>query len=545
LTGFFKNKAGEQVFILGLQSHNSSDGCWEMIDRSIAAVKLYGGNTLETPIYWYQVEPEEGVYDFSMLEQLLQRVRNAGLYLVPLWFGFSKNAENTYMPDWVKADPVRFKWTIGPDGATRANMSPHDNAVYEADARCFARLMQQIRRLDGDTGTILTVQVENEIGLGLFDTDRCYSKQAQRDFELGVPSELDGVELEGSEAPGGGSDWYSRFGHFAHEAFTTYYLSRQVERIARAGKAEYDLPLYMNTMVGEVRQEIAGFSYSSGTPCGRTLDIWRRTAPSIDLYCPDIYQQDSSGYLRTCQRHARSDNALFIPESGTGGIMPAMNMLHAIADYGAIGVCGFGAEDTLDESGNLTDAAVPVAESYRACAAIAPLILQYRLTPSLFAVTQEEFQPYAYLKLPNYHMTVHFDYSYSFFGTPAAPTPVRHSNLPRKLGLPEKLGKTVSRGRMLGVEISPDEYYFSGVCCTLRFIKRTDPRQTRPHALYAGKCANELSVLSVEEGHFDKNGRFIVDFVRNGDEINGGIFVRSGTVTHVVFNPMAGTVVDW
>ena len=26
---------------------------------------------------------------------------------------------------------------------------------------------------------------------------------------------------------------------------------------------------------------------------------------------------------------------------------------------------------------------------------------------------------------------------------------------------------------------------------------------------------------------------------------DGGIFVRSGTVTHVVFNPMAGTVVDW
>ena len=42
--------------------------------------------------------------------------------------------------------------------------------------------------------------------------------------------------------------------------------------------------------VGET-VEIAGFSYSSGTPCGRTLDIWRRTAPSIDLFAPDIYQE--------------------------------------------------------------------------------------------------------------------------------------------------------------------------------------------------------------------------------------------------------------
>lgn len=157
MTGFFKNKAGEQVFILGLQSHNSSDGCWEMIDRSIAAVKLYGGNTLETPIYWYQVEPEEGVYDFSSLHHVVERVRSAGLYLVLLWFGFSKNAENTYMPAWVKRDPVRFKWAVGPDGTARTVMSPNDDAVYEADARCFAQLMRELKRIDGKTGTVLTV----------------------------------------------------------------------------------------------------------------------------------------------------------------------------------------------------------------------------------------------------------------------------------------------------------------------------------------------------------------------------------------------------
>lgn len=543
MTGFFKNKSGENVFVLGLQSHNSSDGCWEMIDRSIAAVKLYGGNTLKTPLYWYQMEPEEGRYDFSMLEQLLLRVRKAGLYLIPLWFGFSKNAENTYMPDWVKADPVRFKWTVGPDGATRANLSPHDDAVYEADARCFARLMREIRRLDADTGTILTVQVENEIGFGLFDTDRCYSRQAQRDFECGVPALLDGLTLEGSEAPGGGNNWYSRFGYYAHEAFTTYYLARQVERIARAGKAEYDIPLYMNTMVGEVRQEIAGFSYSSGTPCGRTLDIWRRTAPSIDLYCPDIYQQDASGYLRTCRRHARSDNALFIPESGLFGQAPAMNAFRAVAQYGAIGIAGFGAESVINDDGSLLEAAKPTAITYRALAMLSRQIIRYRGSGKLFAVVQEEAQAYAHIVRSRVHLTVHFT---SMPGHKDNKT-VRSSGsgLRIRMRAPENQKLLDERGRMLVVEENEYEYYFSGAGCQVRFLMRPKFDDLNPNAKYKSRSATELCVYTVEEGHFDNAGNWVCEFTLRGDEINNGVFVRPGVVVRVRLNPRAGEQVDW
>ena len=64
------------------------------------------------------------------------------------------------MPAWVKRDPVRFKWAVGPDGTARTVMSPNDDAVYEADARCFSRLMRELKRIDGKTGTVLTVQVE-------------------------------------------------------------------------------------------------------------------------------------------------------------------------------------------------------------------------------------------------------------------------------------------------------------------------------------------------------------------------------------------------
>ena len=57
----FKDKNGKAIYVLGLQSHNSSNGSSEMIDKSISAVKQYHGNTLEVPVYWYQLEPDENL----------------------------------------------------------------------------------------------------------------------------------------------------------------------------------------------------------------------------------------------------------------------------------------------------------------------------------------------------------------------------------------------------------------------------------------------------------------------------------------------------
>ncbi|MBP7401596.1 MAG: DUF5597 domain-containing protein [Clostridia bacterium] len=546
MNGWMKDHNGKERFVLGLQMHNSSSGTGELMDKGIEAVRLYGGNTLETPLYWYQIEPEEGRYELGMVETVIRRVRDAGLHLILLWFGCSKNAEYGYVPDWVKADPSRFRLAIGPDGAPRVNLSPHDDAAYDADARCFARVMREIRRLDEGFGTVIAVQVENEVGLAMKDTDRCYSRAAQRDFDLGVPQELDGVVLEDSGTDNRGTTWYERFGRHAHEAFTSWYLARQIDRIAAAGKKEYDIPFTMNTQVGEIRQRIAGMSYASGGPCGRALDIWMIAAPHIDLFCPDIYQQDESGYRETCGVHARPDNALFIPESAPMGILSAMNCLHAVADYGAVGICGFGAENTVDFTGRLTDAAVPVAESYRAIAALEPLIIRYRGSGRVRAVTQEEFQPYAYVKLPQYHMTVHFEFA--FGGLPAKSPPIHHgrfTSLPNDLGLPEKLGEATSRGRMLYVEENEYEYYFSGIGCSLRFIRRSRPDDPNPHANQAVNEATELGFLAVEEGHFDSEGRFQVDFVRNGDEISRGIAVRCGTVVRVRMNPESFSDRDW
>ena len=76
---FFSTKDGRAILPLGLQTHNSSTGVPEMLEREIKAVKHFGGNLLEAPVYWFRIEAEEGVYNFDDVDDLILRCRAHGL----------------------------------------------------------------------------------------------------------------------------------------------------------------------------------------------------------------------------------------------------------------------------------------------------------------------------------------------------------------------------------------------------------------------------------------------------------------------------------
>ena len=59
---------------MGLQAHNSSTGT-ELIGKSIQAVKAYGGNCLEAPVYWYRLEPEKDVYEMELVNESIETAR--------------------------------------------------------------------------------------------------------------------------------------------------------------------------------------------------------------------------------------------------------------------------------------------------------------------------------------------------------------------------------------------------------------------------------------------------------------------------------------
>ena len=68
--GFLCDRDGKPIFLTGLQCHNSSTGT-EMIDRTIEAIKLHGGNLLEAPVYWCEIEKEKDLYDFNTVAELV------------------------------------------------------------------------------------------------------------------------------------------------------------------------------------------------------------------------------------------------------------------------------------------------------------------------------------------------------------------------------------------------------------------------------------------------------------------------------------------
>lgn len=159
-------------------------------------MKLYGGNCLETPVYWYRIEPEMDCYDFSMVKDVIEEAREAGLHLILLWFGTSKNGHPNYVPEYIKLQPDIYRLAQGPDGAPVPSLSVHCRETLERDKKAFGRFMEFLKEADGESRTVLAVQIENEMGYA--NTDMDYSAEARRDYEKPVPGALAGVELPDS-----------------------------------------------------------------------------------------------------------------------------------------------------------------------------------------------------------------------------------------------------------------------------------------------------------------------------------------------------------
>lgn len=523
---FLQDEKGSPFLPIGLQAHNSATGT-EMIQKAIQAVHAYGGNCLEAPVYWYLVEPRQDQYCMDLVKDLIDQVRAAGLKLIILWFGTSKNGHPNYVPEYIKLDPDTYRLAIGPDGAPVPALSPHCRATFERDKKAFVKLMEFLKEYDQKDRTVLAVQVENEMGCA--GTDRDYSREAEEDYWKPLPECLKEIRLEddGREqvTDSKASPWKKQFGRHGHEAFLSWYHARYVGEIAEAGKAVYSLPLYTNVMVGENAFEEAGLCYNAGAAVSRVLDIWKVGAPALDLICPDIYNENRQEYRRICAAYDRKDQPLMIPESPISGQANAMNAILAAADYGAVGICCFGAESALDEEGNLLEDCRDMALTMKTLAAMAPLLIRYRKTGRIYGIAEEEFETSHYLKLEGYHVIAHYLHSH-----------------PMNLGYTQDVRseegkkKRQVRGRALLVQTGDHEFYLGGAGVALDFIKRPDPADEDCYRQLSSRYAGQLNFLSVEEGHFEGD-EWIIDRYRNGDETNFSQYVLEGQVIRIRLNP--------
>lgn len=179
---------GQPFLMLGGEVHNSSSSSVEYMKSiwpRLAAMHL---NTVLLPVAWETIEPEEGKFDFTCVDGLLQGARENHLKIVILWFGAWKNTYSSYAPAWVKTNIERFPRVETSDGHGTERLSPFSSAVRDADARAFAKLMHHLREVDGEKHTVLMVQVENEVGV--IPESRDHSPVANASFTAAVPSML-------------------------------------------------------------------------------------------------------------------------------------------------------------------------------------------------------------------------------------------------------------------------------------------------------------------------------------------------------------------
>ncbi|HZL25438.1 MAG TPA: DUF5597 domain-containing protein [Acidobacteriaceae bacterium] len=343
---------GKPFLILGGELGNSSAGTAAQADVILPKLASLHFNTVLMPVAWDEIEPAEGRFDFSIPDHWIEVARQQHLHLVFLWFGSWKNAFSEYAPAWVLSDTKRFPRAISAEGLPLEILSPLGEETARADSRAFAALMRHLRERDAEMQTVLMVQVENEVGyLGVGGRDR--SDAANRLFRGPAARELVDYLLShaaqispelAAHFNATGHTWQEMFGDTADEVFMAWEYGTFVDQVAKAGKAEYSLPMYMNAQLPAEFER--GGEYPSGGPHPAFQAVYRAAAAAIDFYSPDIYWPDFGYWV---DRYKVAGNPVFVPEARLDAA--PWNALYA---YGEARGFGFSPFDVDSISGEVT-----------------------------------------------------------------------------------------------------------------------------------------------------------------------------------------------
>ena len=368
---------GKPFLMLGGELHNSSSSSLDYMKPVWPKLEALGLNTVFTPLSWELIEPTEGNFDFSLVDGLIQQARASHQHIVFLWLASWKNGMSSYAPAWVKEDTKRFP-RVMELGREVEILSPLGAATEQADARAFAAVMRHIKEVDGSQQTVLMMQVENEVGV--LGDSRDHSPAANAAFDGPVPAKLTAYlqahratldtslrELWDANGDKTSGTWGEVFGNTqrADEIFMAWHYARYIQAVTAAGKAAYDLPMYVNTWLeGETTPP---GQYPSGCPEPRVIDVWQAAAPAIDIYAPDLYDPD---FIAWSRRFHRNGNPLFLAET-RGREAGAANVFYAVGQQAAISFSPF----AIDSEAGDTD---PLGESYHLIAQIEPLVLAHQ-----------------------------------------------------------------------------------------------------------------------------------------------------------------------
>ena len=485
---------GKPFIFLGGELNNSSSSNLDYLTPRMANLKERHLNSVIATVSWELFEPEEGKYDYALVKGIIDLARKNDLKLILIWFGTWKNAGSTYVPGWVKTNLQRFPRLQTQNGHNTGTLSAFGENTLQADVRAYAALMRYIKNYDAKEQTVLMMQVENEAGI--LGSARDHNNMAEAAFHQPVPEVLlnyldknyDTLIPELKQMIQGrnrrqGATWQEVFGQGADECFSAWYISSFVNTVTKAGKKEYNIPMYVNAWHDWSFSKDLVPEYPSGGPVSKMFDIWHAGAPDIDLIGLDVYADD---FKRLCRMYTQNGNPLFLPELSPS-IRQAAYVYYALGEN-TICFAPFGIDNSFPP-----EKAAVLAQSYKSLKGFLPFLAQHagknKSVGLLYSGQRTET-----VQLGDY--TIHVEY---------------RSERNEDLNIPESGG--------LILQVAEDEFYICGMKMAFHFSP------------VAGS-SYKIETLFHDEGRFT-NGKWQAERRMNGDE--QGLYIDAPSIRRVKF----------
>jgi beta-galactosidase GanA len=468
---------GKPYLILGGELGNSTTSDLDYMRPVWLKLKSMRLNTVLAPVYWELLEPQEGKFDFTLVDSMIAGARKQDLKLIFLWFGSWKNSMSCYAPEWIKLNQEKFERAKDSKDKGLEILSAFNKTNLQSDIRAFTALMKHIARVDSRENTVIMIQVENEIGM--LTEAREYTPAANLAFHSGVPQELmtylkknkndlvpefsalwqkNGYLTSGS--------WEEVFGPglSTDEIFQAWQYSVYTNAVAAAGKKEYPIPMYVNTALNY--KNVNPGLYPSAGPLPHLMDVWQAGAPQIDILSPDFY------------------NPFFIPEIRSEPDNAAKVFL-AVGHYKALGFSPFSIE-SVD-----TSLEEPITKSYALLEQLSPVILENQVKGKIEGVLLDSIFRKQEILMGKYILTVSHEFTLGW--SPGSKNP----------GWPEAGGIIIQTGN--------NEFIVAGTGIVVTFSSQ--------------RADESVGILQANEGTYI-NGKWKPGRRMNGDQDHQGRHIR-------------------
>ena len=286
-----------------------------------------------------------------------------------------------------------------------------------------------------------------------------------------------------------------------------WYYSLYINKVIFEGKAELNIPMYVNAWLGPQPGELLPGDWPSGGPVARVMDVWHAGAPLADLLAPDIYVQDFKGTLAL---YTRSGNPLWIPEARD----QVGNLFWALGHHSALGWAVFGIDDLNENS--------QVAKAYGLLGEMLPQLSGWQAAGKVAGVLLQEGEENQVILLGGYKVTITkpLQRGPAQVATPAISAgPETGTPIPSPLGQ----GGVFSGGRAMPEDTRP----FGLVINTAQDEFLIIGSNLSPVFSVDSPESTKVAIASIDEGRYEK-GSWITGRRLNGDE--GRASLRPGTI---------------